>query len=408
MRIFTALCLCSLIMLPCRAESGDPDDRLYGQVTTKEGRVYEGYIRWDKNEASWVDILDGSKLVEWGESSEKRRKIEIFGYTLVEFDDENGGSTYKDAGIRFGHLESLENIGNSQALLTLRSGQVIELRNSSTDIGNAVRGIVVEDVRRGKQELKWRNLERIDFMPAPRGLDNSRSGERLFGTLVTRSGHEFTGYVCWDIDEVLGEDILDGEDEEGWDREIRFADIALLAREDSRSSYVRLKSGEEMILHGTNDVNDENRGILIMDPALGQVRVRWRDFEELSFSEPEYAFNYDYFYTTGPIRGTVETREGVEKFTGEIRWDNDETYTWEMLNGELDDVEFTIELGLIEQIERVSTRAARVLLFDGREFELRGSNDVNDENDGIVVLLRDGESVMIDWQNFDRVIFEKP
>ena len=38
-------------------------DRIWGQVHTKSGEVHEGFIRWNRNEVSWVDILGGSKDV---------------------------------------------------------------------------------------------------------------------------------------------------------------------------------------------------------------------------------------------------------------------------------------------------------------------------------------------------------
>ena len=39
------------------AESG----RLYGTLRTTDGEQFEGWIRWDKNEAFWDDILDATK-----------------------------------------------------------------------------------------------------------------------------------------------------------------------------------------------------------------------------------------------------------------------------------------------------------------------------------------------------------
>ena len=53
--------LCALgLSGPVWAQDGD---RIWGQVHTKSGEVHEGFIRWDRNEGSWVDILDGSKEV---------------------------------------------------------------------------------------------------------------------------------------------------------------------------------------------------------------------------------------------------------------------------------------------------------------------------------------------------------
>ncbi len=42
------------------------DNRLYGTVTTLNGRRYEGYIRWDRNEGSWADLLDANKPSDHG------------------------------------------------------------------------------------------------------------------------------------------------------------------------------------------------------------------------------------------------------------------------------------------------------------------------------------------------------
>lgn len=402
-----------VVLLLILAAAPNSDDRLYGTVITHDGDRYEGFIRWDKNEASWVDILDGTKHLDRAERRADRRrtrKMRLFGFEF-EFDDEDDGwgrgwSSSRSAGIRFGHLRSLENTGRNQARLTLRSGQEIELGNRSTDIGNGVRGILVEDGGHGVVELHWRDIDRIDFRRVPRGVHPARSGERLYGTLTTRDGLAFSGYVCWDVDEVLGDDILDGEDERGRDRKIPFAEIAAIAHNSSRSARVTLTSGEELVLRGTNDVNSSNNDILVLDPHLGQVRVPWEAFDEVVFAAAPSSYHYDRFYTSGPLVGEVTTRSR-RTFTGEIRWDNDESYTWEMIDGEMDGVDFDIELGLIRSIERVSSQAARVTLFDGRAFELRGSNDVNHENSGIYVTSKDSED-RIDWDEFDRVQFEKP
>ena len=52
------------------------DGRIYGRITTVDGGKLEGYIRWDKNEASWVDILNGSKEIprEYRREAERRTR----------------------------------------------------------------------------------------------------------------------------------------------------------------------------------------------------------------------------------------------------------------------------------------------------------------------------------------------
>ena len=397
------LLLLLLAAMPASVFAQHVQDRIYGRLITRDGDVYEGLIRWDKNEVGWVDLLDGSKRIEDEDRDHRRKRIRVFGIDFGAFDD---GLRTRKSGIRFGHLRSIEKTGRDRALLTLRSGEQIEFRGGSTDLGHEIRGIVVEDKREGEITFDWRDFDRVEFLPTPRRIA-SIYGERLYGALTTREGDVFTGYVCWDVDEALDADVLDGRDEDGARRKIPFGEIDALIRERRNRTRVVLRDGEEVVLHGTNDVNDDNRGILILDPALGQIRVPWEAFDELRFEAPERPVTYRDFDGSGPLRGVVYTRDG-DKYAGRIRWDDDEAASWEMLNGELDDLDFAVEFGFIREIERVSSRAARVTLRDGRTFELRGSNDVNDDNDGIVVELRNGDGVVIEWRDFDRVVFDKP
>ena len=66
----TAFWLATGIMTTCaRAESG----RIYGTIRTQDGETLEGWIRWDKNEAFWDDVIDGTKEKE-GKSRKKRSR----------------------------------------------------------------------------------------------------------------------------------------------------------------------------------------------------------------------------------------------------------------------------------------------------------------------------------------------
>lgn len=405
--LYTVLFLFLSLLVANASAAAGSEGRIYGKVITQDGAVYEGLIRWDKNEASWLDVLNGSKTMEYTERNGQREQAEvrILG-VRISYERDAPRRTTRDSGIRFGHLRSLENVGRDRALLTLRGGQQIELHGGSSDIGRDIREIIVEDRRRGQVELEWRDIDRIEFGASPPGL-TSRFGERLYGTLTTRSGAAFTGYICWDVDEVLAEDVLDGKDERGRNRDIRFAEIASIERESSSRARVILRNGEKTVLRGTNDVNDDNRGILVLDPALGQVQVRWNEFDRVVFGPPRAPIHYEEFPGEGPLRGTITTRDG-QKYTGLIRWDDDEAFAWELLDGNADGIEYDVEFGFVRAIERLSSSSARVTLRDGRSLDLRDSNDVNDENNGIFVTLADGDVVEVTWREFRHAAFEKP
>jgi hypothetical protein len=102
------------------------------------------------------------------------------------------------------------------------------------------------------------------------------------------------------------------------------------------------------------------------------------------------------------LYGTVVTRGG-DSYTGELTWDDDEQFTWEMLNGELDDVEFSVEFGNIERIVRARS-GVTVTLRDGRTFDLSGNNDVDSGNRGLTIRT-DGRDYDVDWGDFAEVTF---
>jgi len=410
----------ALLTLAAGAQQQPGPDRLYGRVVTAGGEVYEGYIRWDKNEGSWADVLNGSKEIPWEnvrqaerlggdrwDRREREHSIRVLGVRISWDEDEDDYPGSASSGIRFGHLRSLAVMGDERALLTLKSGEEIELEGGSTDLGDGVRGIVVDDPERGEVELRWRDLDVIDFEAAPAGV-SAPASQRLYGTLRTRRGLEFTGYVAWDVDEILGSDILDGE-ERGRDRKIPFDRIAAIERDGSSGALVILRNGEEIELRGSNDVDRDNRGITVADPALGEVSVDWDAFESLTFDDPpgDAAGSYDAFDGGALLEGTVETEDG-ERITGTIRWDNDEAYTWEILDGESEDVTFDIEMGQVASIRRDGSWGAEVTLVDGRTFQLEGSNDVDEGNKGIFVTPEDGETVMVPWRDFREAVFRRP
>jgi len=416
MKFSKIMLIVGLVVFVSVAVQADNSDRLYGKITTVDGDVLEGLIRWDKNEGCWVDILNGNKelskknLREMDRKSRKkynskRKSIKLFGVRIIDSDENNiFYSDMAQSGMRFGHIKTMEIIDDDAVLLILKSGEEVELENNSTDIGTSIREIVIEDKNEGELELVWDDIETIEFMPA-RTSEESSFGERLYGTLTTRRGEEFTGYVCWDIDELFEMDILDGN-EKSRKRKVKFGKIQAIERYSSSGANVILKSGDEMILRGTNDVNNDNRGIVISDSNLGDIQVEWDDFDRIDFDKAPKKVGYDEFDGGHLLKGTVYTEDN-DVYKGVIRWDNDEEYTWEILDGNSRDIEFNIEFGKIKQISKKSYRGAEVTLWDGRTFDLRDSNDVDDDNKGIFVTLDDGDDVLVEWEDFARVEFAK-
>jgi hypothetical protein len=415
---WVAALLCALL-LPTMEAAAQASDRIWGSVLTSDGDRIEGFIRWDRNEANWSDLFDGSREIVWDDidlweeavgegDGENDRSIEFMGIRVSWDDDDSAFPLESTSGIRFGHIARLSVTGRQSALLQLRSGESVEFTGGSTDIGPEIREILVEVPGGRLVELDWRDLDEIEFSSAPPSA--LPEAARLFGTVVDHSGNEYTGQVAWGLDEVLTSDVLEGDDLRGREQRVMFGSIAAIERVSRGRSLVILRDGTEMELSGTSDVGRGNRGIQISDPELGQVDVDWDEFESVGFHAPDDRHSDDSpalaSYDGGHrLRGTVVTEDG-DQHTGWIRWDADESYSWEILDGQMGDVTFDIEFGQISRIEKASWNSAAVTLLDGRMLELEDSNDVDENNRGIFIETDTGERFVIDWFDFASITFD--
>ncbi len=402
-----AILACAAIFVIAAASTGfaDSTGRLYGKLTTVDGDVYEGLIRWDKNEASWTDILNGNKDIHRRHGSSRRHeRVQVFGITIGERWDSDGGDDNVQSGLCFGHIKKIEPLRGDAVRLTLKSGEQVRLEGGSTDIGGEIRGIVIEDSKEGEIEFDWDEVESVELLQGPAGL-TSEFGERLYGTMTTRHGDEYTGWVSWDADELFTKDVLDGEYKDHT-RKIAFGKIKSIERRSSNGATLTLANGDKIVLRETNDVDDSNRGIAVYDPAIGQITADWDEFKNLEFKAPPASVAYDRFDGGKRLEGTAYADDG-QKYSGAIRWDDDEEFTWEILDGEYRELAFDIEFGNIKEIKPVGFHAAIVTLWDGRSFKLRGSNDVDDDNNGIYVKTSGGKEIEIEWGELDRVEFAR-
>jgi len=177
--LVNSVLLCALLLLATpfltplgQTLQAQETDRIWGRVETAAGRIYEGYIRWDRNEGSWVDLLDGRKEMPrdaeeiWKELADRGdrqrdRVIEFLGLR-ISWDDRSFPNT-AESGIRFGHIRRLIVLDDDAVELELKSGERVELEGGSTDIGDEMRELLVDDPEEGIIELRWRDLDQIRF-----------------------------------------------------------------------------------------------------------------------------------------------------------------------------------------------------------------------------------------------------
>jgi hypothetical protein len=379
-------------MVPAPGRAGG---ELHGTVVTRHGDRWTGPIRWDKNENFWDDVLDATKEEEI-ETRRSSREVKFLGFRISS--SGSVGKIRSELAIPMGHIRSIGPTGRDRVEIVLKNGEILRSRESA-DIGDRMRGIVVEDAATGQVEVEWDAVDRIEFSS---GEGEERDRRRLYGTVETRRAR-FTGFIVWDKDESLLDDILDGE-EDGRNYKIPFGKIRKIERRGSRSSEVTLDGGRTVVLRGTNDVDKDNRGIVITIPGIGSVEVSWDEFREVVFTPAPASIRYEEFDGGTRLYGVVRDQDGRE-YRGRIVWDNDERYGWEPLNGEAVGVEFAILFQNIASIERESNRAAAVELKNGERYVLEGSNDVDRDNKGVIILTDDGEEIRLDWSAFEAVEF---
>ena len=449
----------ALLLLCASPLHAQHEDRIWGRVFMEDGEVHEGFIhvgRW-RGAASWTDVLVTAKEIpeeqyqDWLDATRGGKPhvgtIELKGYRITWDQKHPSFDSGHRSGIRFGHLAGLtrDEEGDVVVVTRTRSGSPLGLVADTVTIhrdGGAMphgprmlassfhglttvqrfrdMELVVESGGRSVN-VRGRDVTRIEFAAAPAGTGPPLS-PRLYGTVEDRSGRSFTGFVTWDRYQVLESYLLSGywEDvpelanpweSDEYERSFRFSQIRALERTPC-FARVTLKSDSVMELCSEPFERDP-RPVQISDPALGMIEVEWDAVRILRFEPSPGVPGYGAFDGGRLLSGTVVTVDG-EEIAGRIRWDADEEWSWELLQGSSNDVEFSIEFGNVTHIAREESDGARVTLRDGRSYHLTGGNDVDRDNRGIFIFSAvdsteanrgDPEWRYVAWEDFREVRF---
>ena len=384
---------------------------LYGRITTVDGATYEGRLRWGGDEeAFWGDYFNGAKDENpWAAHvpperlPKERRPIEIFGIEIG--DRERPIDLGRLFMARFGDIARIEARGRD-VRVTLKSGTVFDLdRFAASDFDDGVR---VWDGRRGVVDLDALRIRTIELLPTAPLV---AAPDRLHGTVRTRQG-DFTGFVQWDRQECVGTDELDGRTADG-ELSLRFDTIRSIARRSRDSSLVTLLDGREIVLSGTREVGDGNRGIYVDDRRYGRVLISWDAFERVDFSPGGSGPAYGDFPPGRPLTGSVTTRDG-RRLAGRLVYDLDESETTETLDAPSQGVDYTIPFGLIASIvppgrEERGAQRARVTLHGGEELQLERTGDLGEGNAGMLIFVDGRERPeYVPWTDVEQVDFDRP
>ena len=373
---------------------------IYGRVQTKGGEAYEGPLRWGDEEAFWDDIFNASKVENENlvhVDPQVLERIRSRNWSRLDFVGMFDPSLTHLFAVRFGDLKRLEVREDDDLIAEFRNGEELQLKGGSNDVGAL---ITVVDPKLGRHEIRWNRIRSIEFKETPAKIEG-KLGEPIYGT-VKSGRYEFVGRIQWDHDETLTSDKLDGETPDG-KVHIEFGDITAIRKYQS-GALVTLKSGKDLHLKGTNDVNWHNRGVVVIVPRVGSVKIGWGDFDEARLSPaPDAGRGYSDFSKGSDLKGTVVTRNG--RHEGRIIFDLDESRDFELLHGTNHATEYLIAFRDIARIRREGPRRALVDLRMGLTIELEGSQDVTRKNDGLLIFEGAGKPKYVDWTEVSEIVF---
>jgi hypothetical protein len=384
---------------------------LYGRITTVDGAIYEGRLRWGGDqEAFWSDYFNGARDENpWSvhapgqPAAAGRSTIQIFGFEIGDGNDSI--DLARPFMARFGDIARIEaHVG--EVLVTLKSGTKFELdRFAAGDIDDGVR---VWDDSGDVVDLDARRIRTIEFLPTPPRV---AAPNRLHGTVRTRDG-AFTGFIQWDRHDCVGTDELDGRTADGV-LSLPYGTIRSIARQSRDSVSVTLLDGRDVVLTGTSKVGHGNRGIYVDDDRYGRVRISWDAFDRLEFSPSGSGPAYGDFAAGRPLVGSVTTRDG-RRVAGRLVYDFDESETTETLDTSFQGLEYAIPFGLISSIDLSREQGpdaerVQVMLRNGEGLEVERAADLADVNAGLLIFVEgDARPEYIRWSDVAEVELDNP
>ena len=262
----------------------------------------------------------------------------------------------------------------------------------------------------------------------------------IYGTVTMDDGDRHTGFLRWDVEEAFWDDLfhsrqignqwldhVDLEELKAERRRIYFETHGMLDRimwtmhnkdheadisrlfishfgninqirtetDDDGDDFITLSltDGSEVPIRGyANDVSAD----LIIYPATGDpVEVEWDDQSLITFfPAPVEAEPY-----AQRLYGTVKSAVG--DFEGFIQWDESECTSTDILDGD----ERDLAMGEIHSLTRNRRGNSDIVLKNGENITMSGTNDVSDGNRGVMVENPSWGRATVGWNRFQSITF---
>lgn len=402
--LICVLLFCGGIPVAINAQS---QGYIYGKVTLKNGQTYQGQIRWDNREAMWDHIFDAYKadrpyqnLLSASDAKILQAESGDFKFGFMELWEDRSPDMSFMFRCSFGDMVKLESGKGNIIALTLKNGHHINLRNTGGDVD---RDIVVVDRSVGKQKFKFGSIQSIAFESTPIEY-KSPMGEPVYGKVLTANG-VYEGYITWDQEECLGNDIISGKLGEVL-LDVPFKTIRQIKAERD-GSIITLITGRELFLNDHDDVDAGNHGIMVRGLKFGTVEIDWENFISVDIFKPARpAAGYQEFASPTLLTATIRTNEGA-KLTSQIVFDLDEIYNIEFLNGANGGFNYFIPFSLVTSIEPQNDKFSSVTVQSGEQFLLGDSDDVDIKNNGLILKFSENSAQFLEWKQVKSIQFDQ-
>lgn len=400
--IFIGSCV-AVIAVAIEVSAQTTEGFLYARIQTAN-HTYTGPVRWGTEEVLWTDFFNAAKTTDQYVKLVPEQKNTD---SWLNF-DWSFSSIWDDKLIahqftcRFGDLAQITVLANRRAKLRFRNGAELVVDGEGYNDLNSK--IQIHDSALGVVGLNWSQIRTIDFLPTPSNLELI-FGMPLYGTVESVRRETFTGLIIWDNDEHVGSDKLDGDAKDG-KMAIRFDDIGSIEKKGA-GSLVTLRSGREVLLTGSNDVNSDNRGVVVITEDKGIVKLSWPAFRRINFSPaPTTGPSYAHFDDPSLLTGKVSQIEGND-LSGRIVFDIDESLDFEFLEGMENDIEYHIPFRMIKRITPKNYDYSMIELRSGKTLLLGGLRDVSSKNGGLLVFRKgEKEPTHVHWKKIYEIVFD--
>lgn len=394
--------LASIGFAPGHAQSDE--SLIYGEIITVNNEVFKGHIRWGKPYVMWNDILYAEKKlnpVKYFLSDEEIEKLKIkpnkrYSFSFIDLWDPSMAESESAFKCYFGFIKSLQVIGEESARVELKNGIQMDIEDDM--IGD---DILVYDEEKGRKKLDWEKIDRIEFLETPEKLKH-KHGDPLYGKVISRYG-TFEGYILWD-NECCGTDILSGEWDDR-DKDYPYRDIYRIKRED-KHFIITLHNGKTQSLCCSDDLNINRSHITIKNKELGQLEIKMRDLKEVIFyTTYDDKTTYQSYNHPERIRAGISTVDN-NTISGEMIYDLDEALTSDILDGEMENLNFRIPFYLISEIRPINYIYTEITLLNGNKYTLTGHSDVSDRNNGVIIQISRNRAMFMPWNKVKKVIIQ--